>query len=161
MRKSDTKRFLTHAAVIAAVFLAAPAAGQSAGGISVKFKLDPRLTQSLYMGERWVSPSTYTINHPGTTATVYARARAVDARGQRSPVDWTPHNPEMVAVATVKGDEVKISVLRPGESTLQVGHGAAAKKFSVKATYKNGAMLVQISQESAAPRAVRQQGGSS
>jgi hypothetical protein len=38
--------------------------------IAVVFKLDPRLTAGLYMGDRWVSPPTYSTVHPGKQATL-------------------------------------------------------------------------------------------
>ena len=48
--------------------------------IKVSFKLDPRLTRSMYMGDRWISKTTFlsTIQE-GSEHTVEVRAQGLDS----------------------------------------------------------------------------------
>lgn len=126
------------------------AAGQVAPPISditVSFKLDPRLTKGLYMGERWVSPPTYTGGQQGNEFTVEARAHG---RAKGGLVDisprWIPSDPDMVAVSPGRGRDVKITVQRAGESTLEVASQEVSKKLSIKAWYQGNALQAEISQ---------------
>lgn len=114
--------------------------------IQVSFKLDPRITQGLYMGERWVSPATYT----GTSAqdTVEARVQGTDAKGRPVSISpkWIPADPEMVTVSPSQGSQVKITVKRAGESRLQVTSQGVSKELSVKAAVRNNVLQVEIAQ---------------
>jgi hypothetical protein len=118
-------------------------------GIQIAFKLDPRLTSGLYMGERWVLPPIYgPIAQPGSTFIVEARAYQIDSKGepwQISP-EWIPADPDMVAVSPGRGHEVTLTVQRAGETSLRVTSGRMSKTLSIKATYQNGAIRVEISQ---------------
>lgn len=122
-----------------------PAAAPQAT-IAVAFKLDPRLSGSTYGGERWVSPKTFT----GASAqdTVEARAVVSDSRGRPLKVSpsWTSSDPEATAVAPAHGGQVRITVKRPGESSVTVTSGGASRKLAVKATQANGRWQVNISQ---------------
>lgn len=117
-----------------------------AAAIRLSFKLEPRLAGGTYGGERWVSPPTYT----GVSAqdTVEAMARAVDASGRSTQVgvEWKPSDPEMVMVSPARGERVRITVRRPGESAIALTSGAASKRLVVRATRVNGAWRVSISQ---------------
>jgi hypothetical protein len=118
--------------------------------INVSFKLDPRITQGSYMGERWVSPPTYTTVQEGKTGTVDARAVGVGAKrkrkkGKLSP-RWIPADPEMVTVSPSVGNQVKITVLRDGESKLKVAVPGAFRELTIKAAYQDNAIRVDISQ---------------
>lgn len=138
----------------AALLSLAPSASQAAderaapapASIRFAFKLDPRLAGPTYGGERWVSPPTY----QGATAqsTVEAKASAVDAKGQptKASVDWKPSEPEMVSVAPARGEQVKITVKRAGESSLTVTSGKVSRKLVVKAVDRNGIRQVTIAQ---------------
>jgi hypothetical protein len=114
--------------------------------MAVSFKLDPRLTQGLYMGDRWVSPPTYV----GATAqdTVEARVQGLDAQGKARSVkpEWIPADPGMVAVTPALGDQVKITVRRAGESKLNVVSAGVSKELSIKAVYQDNAIRVEIAQ---------------
>ena len=118
-------------------------------GINVSFKLDPRLTQSLYMGERWVSPPTYSGVQEGYY-TLEARVQGRDIKGrpmQISP-EWIPADPEMVTVSPSQGNQVQITVKRAGESSLKVVSEEVSKTLSIKATYpNNSAIQVEIIQK--------------
>ena len=117
--------------------------------IGISFKLDPRLQDSTYGGERWVSPLTFT----GATAqdTVEARAQGVEGKGlpvKISP-EWVSSDPEMVTVAPSQGDQVKITVHRAGESTLKVAAQGFSKELVVRAKYLGKFIQVEISQPAA------------
>jgi hypothetical protein len=119
---------------------AAPAA------IHLVFKLDPRLAGRTYGGERWVSPSTY--SGAAGQDKVEARASAVDARRRpvKAGIEWSPSDPEMVAVTPPRGEQVKIAVKRPGESTLTVKSGEVSRRLIIKAAQMKGVWQVTISQ---------------
>ncbi|HEY6100913.1 MAG TPA: hypothetical protein VIW03_15855 [Anaeromyxobacter sp.] len=123
----------------------APAASAPAA-LAVSFKLDPRLSGPTYGGERWVSPPTYT--GASGQVTVEARALAADARGRplKSAPEWTPSDPEMVAVSPPRGEQVRLTVKRAGESSVIVTSGGASRKLTVKAVQANGIWRVDVSQ---------------
>jgi hypothetical protein len=117
--------------------------------IKVFFKLDPRITRGMYMGERWVSPPTYAPGpQEGKDFTVEARAEGLDARGNPLYItaEWLPADPEMMTVMPGQGNEVKIILKRAGQSTLKVTSQGFSKELFIKATYRNSAMQVEISQ---------------
>lgn len=113
-------------------------------GIHVSFKLDPRLTTGVYMGELWVSPPTYTT----TLDTVEARVAGVDPKGSIGNISakWIPSDPKMVTVTPDQGDEVKITVHRAGESKLKVASQEGSKELIIKAKYEGNAIQVEITQ---------------
>jgi FKBP-type peptidyl-prolyl cis-trans isomerase len=117
--------------------------------IDISFKLDPRLTRGLYMGDRWVSPPTYSLNQPGKSATVDVRVGGVDATGRRVEIDptWIAADPEMVTVTPTEGSEVEITIHRAGESQLRVSAGGVSRHLTVKAVQTDsGALQVEIAQ---------------
>jgi hypothetical protein len=120
-------------------------------GIEVSFKLDPRLTKSMYMGENWVSPplSIHADGQAGTTPSVEARVQGLDAKGQPvnlSP-EWVPADPEMVTVTPGQGNEVQITVRHAGQSNLQVTSQKVSKRLSIMAWYQGDAIQVEISEK--------------
>ena len=117
--------------------------------IQVFFKLDSRLTQGLHMGERWVSPPTYEIVvTDGVPYTVEARVEILDQNGLPLFVDpeWIVENPEMVIVSPGQNNAVMIIIQSDGQSTLRIITPDVTKTLSVKAIYKNKALLVEVSQ---------------
>lgn len=120
----------------------------TAVGLAFSFKLDPRLTRGQYMGDRWVALPTYSINQAGTSATVDARAHAIDVTGKQVPVRprWRPADPAMVTVTPDEGSDVTITVHRAGESRLRVTADGVSRDLTVKAVQKKGAILVEIAQ---------------
>jgi hypothetical protein len=117
-------------------------------GITVSFKLDPRITKGLYMGDRWASPPTHTRVQEGKTCTVDARARGFGAKGKPVKIrpKWIPADPKMVTVSPGEGSEVKITVQRDGQSKLTVVTPGVSKELSIKAAYQDNAIRVEISQ---------------
>jgi hypothetical protein len=116
-------------------------------GIEVSFKLDPRLTRSMYMGDRWVSPPTFTSTvQTGKVISVAARAQGVGAQGQSIKIspEWIPDDPGMVTVSPSQGEEVMISVEGAGQSKLKVVAQGISTELYIKATYQNETIQVEI-----------------
>jgi len=128
---------------------AAPRAPGALTGIEVSFKMDPRITRGMYMGDRWISPPTFTSTfQEGKETTVEARVHGVDAKKNKMKIKpkWTPSDPEMVTVTPGEGSDVKIAVKRAGKSTLNVAAPGVSKEFSIKATEEGDAIRVEITQ---------------
>lgn len=117
--------------------------------IRVSFKLDPRLTQGLYMGERWVSPPKYDQAVAGKSMTIEARAHGVDGRGRLKNVvpEWIASDPEMITVSPSHGNAVKITVLRAGRTSLRVSSDGISRQMDVSAAYQADSMKVEIAQK--------------
>lgn len=113
-------------------------------GIRFSFKLDPRLRDSTYGGDLWVSPPTYM--GANAQATVEAKAQVIGAQGQpaKASLEWIPSDPDMVTVSPSQGDQVKITVHRAGESKLKVACQGFSRELVVKAKYFGKAIQVQI-----------------
>jgi hypothetical protein len=101
----------------------------------IAFKLDPRITASLYMGDRWVTPVTFTQVQYGPQLIVTARSR--------NPVSWIPADPTMVSVTPSVGNLVAITITRAGETTMTAGGAVLAIKAEEAA---DGVLKVQITQ---------------
>ena len=132
--------------LLVCIFLASKGTADQArasADIKVSFKLDPSLTRGMYMGDRWVSPPTYTTSQPGKTSTIEAKVESLDKRISPS---WTPSDPKMVKVAPQQGQTVTITVLRAGQSSLKVTSQGVSKTLSIKAAYEGDEIEVEISQ---------------
>lgn len=128
---------------------AAGPAAASVSGIKVSFKLDPRITRGMYMGDRWVSPPTYTGAQAGKEITVDARVEGLDAKGIPKDIspEWIPEDSGMVAVSPRQGRQVKITVNRTGQSILKVSAPGFSRELSIKATHQGNSIQVEISQQ--------------
>jgi hypothetical protein len=117
--------------------------------IQIAFKLDPRLTQGLYMGERWVSPPTYTRTGTATTVTVGARASGLDANGVALAIapTWASADTDIVTVTPGQGGAVTMTVTRAGDTTLRVTAGEVSRTLNVKSRHERGVLQVEITQE--------------
>ena len=118
--------------------------------IKVYLKLDPSLTRGVSMGDRWVSLPTFTTTrHPGKQLTVDARAAGLDDRGRlmdkRLAPEWLAADPDAVMVSPARGNTVKITALRPGESSLRLVYGSVSTTLTIKATYDQPNDLTQVS----------------
>lgn len=136
------------ASVASAAFARAEASAQSrTSRLKVAFQLDPALTQSLYLGQRWVSPPTFDFAQPGRQFVVLAKAQRVDAAGERQDVsgDWATSNPEMVAITRGPGD-VTLAIREAGESDLVVQAAGERRVLHVHAEQRPDAMRVRITQ---------------
>jgi hypothetical protein len=150
--------------------------------IRLVYQLDPRLTKSLYMGERWVTPDTYIRVGEGKECTAEVRVEGVDGKGKLVKIkpQWTASDPGMVTIAPSavpksQDRQFKITVRRAGESTLKVtattsppeskdaGSAPADSKAStdstevskellVKAIQRKDALQIAISPKKESPR---------
>jgi FKBP-type peptidyl-prolyl cis-trans isomerase len=123
-------------------------AGDGLKEIRISFKVDTRLTRGLYLGDRWVSPSTFVPARQGKTATVEAAADGVDATGKRARIkpEWIAADPGMVEVTRGQGGDVQITVKRAGESKLKVVAQGITKELAIKAVDQGDAIAVEIAQ---------------
>jgi hypothetical protein len=98
------------------------------------------------MGNRWVSPRTYTRTGDSKSVTVEARARVVGDHGKRPPtsVAWAADEPDMVEVSPERGAEVRLTVWRPGESRVSVRAGGASGTLTVRAAEVQGSLRVDV-----------------
>jgi len=131
-------------------------AGRSEGDVAsirVSLKLDPRLTRSMYMGDRWISKARY-VGASGQD-TVEARAEGLDALGRVIDIqpDWIAADPEMVRVEPGAGSEVTIHVRRAGASRLTVTSRGVSRDLIITATERGGALQLEISQQGLEARA--------
>lgn len=128
----------------AAAAQAAPPAAPLAR-IEVSFKLDARLTRSLYLGDRWVSPATFRAPPQARPAVVRASARGVDTRGRPLAIAprWIAADPEMVEV-TEGAEGVSITVKRAGESKLRVAFRGITRELTVRAASRGESLAVEI-----------------
>jgi FKBP-type peptidyl-prolyl cis-trans isomerase FklB len=125
---------------------AAPAAAKAAiTDIQLTYKRDPRMVDPTRGLGLWVDGPYYT----GATAqdTVEARAEGVDATGKPAKIspEWSPSDAEMVTVSPSRGDDVKITVHKVGESKLKITYQGVTKELVVKAQSVGKFLLFQIS----------------
>jgi FKBP-type peptidyl-prolyl cis-trans isomerase FklB len=117
----------------------------SVKSITLSFKLDPRLQNATYGGEKWVS-----VPYRGANAqdTVEVRAQGLDVNGRPTKIDpeWIPSDPEMVTVTPARGEQVKITVKRAGESKLKISAQGLSRELILKATYLGKSIQVEITQ---------------
>jgi FKBP-type peptidyl-prolyl cis-trans isomerase FklB len=118
--------------------------GAALSDINISFKVDPRLTRGLYLGDRWVSTPQYT--GAGSQEVVEARVEGVDNQGRSRPVDaeWLSADPEMVTVSPSQGMEVKITVKRAGEGRLRVTSRGISKELAIKMVDKANTKQIEV-----------------
>jgi hypothetical protein len=123
-------------------------AAGSLADIWVSFKLDPRITQGLYMGDRWVSPPTYTRVDEASGITIDVRVIGIDAQHKQRAIDaaWSVADPALATVSTVKATEARITVHKEGQSDLIVTSDNVSKKMVIKCAQQDGVWRVDISQ---------------
>jgi hypothetical protein len=118
--------------------------------LKVSFKLEARLTRSLYMGDRWLSPPTYLQVGAGKTCTLEASIRGLNAQGKavNTPATWRATDPDMVQISEPgPGNTVKLTVVRPGETTVEIASQGITKQLPLHATSYGGTLLVAMAQE--------------
>jgi hypothetical protein len=126
-----------------------PSAAGILSDIKVSFMLDPRLTRGMYMGERWVSPPTFTSTlQEGSEIAVDARAQGLDAAGRSLLVnpEWITTDPDLVTVKPGKKGSAKIIVKKAGQTSLKVVSQGVTKELSIKAIDKGNSLQVEIAQ---------------
>lgn len=117
-------------------------------GLVVSFLLDPRITTSVYTGERWVTPETFTLVHEGDVVPVHARAHLAAPSGMTDvSATWTPADADMLSVSLADAHQVEITVRRAGQTALMVTHGESSRTLTVTASHDDaGAWRVDIVQ---------------
>ncbi len=139
-------------AILASVMSVVAHQGSRAAALAdiwVSFKLDPRLTQGLYMGDRWVSPPTYSRFGPPSGITIEVRAVGVDDRHKQVAIDatWTVADPELATVTPGRREsEAKITVHKEGQSELLVNSDDVSKKLIIKCENQDGSWRIDVSQ---------------
>ena len=117
-----------------AAFFCSFAFGQpSITRVHLTYKRDPRQVDPYRGIKPWVDGPSFT----GATAqdTVEVRAEGVDAASKVIKISpqWTPSDAEMVTVSPSRGDDVKITIHRPGESQLKIDYQGFSMDLVVKA----------------------------
>lgn len=150
-------RTLLCAAIAAAAARAeagAPSPAAAHPTLELSFRLDPRLTRSLYLGERWVSPPTFTAPGAPDGGSVAVRARVAvrDATGRpvRAAPEWSSARPEVASVSPRRGEEVEIVVRRPGQALVTVSHAGASRTLKVVTVPQRGGWRVEITPQPSA-----------
>lgn len=126
---------------------AADKSGTDAADIIVAFKLDPRLTRSQYLEDRWLLASPYTSTLQVGQVIVEARARVRDSRGKSMDItpEWIPADPDMVMISPGNKGVVAIICKRSGQSRLQVVAQGVTREFHLNVLDKGNGMQVVIS----------------
>lgn len=117
--------------------------------IRVDLMLDPTLTRSLQMGDRWVSPPTFQhVRQAGRRAKVVARAIGLDYRGKllnrRLEAEWVAADPSLISVSPTSGHQVTITMEAPGESSLTVINGEVTEVLTLEAIYDERYGMAQL-----------------
>ena len=80
-------------------------------------RLDPSLTRSIFLGERWVAPPDFHFAQPGTVFVVQAKAQHLDGSGEPHDVagQWSATDASMVGV-TRNARGATLEIRRAGDS---------------------------------------------
>lgn len=140
--KSIAKNIIVLLAIVGCMlaFVNFTSAGQNS--VQILFKLDPRLTRSLYMGDRWVSPDVFTQVGEGSVVIVEAKVVRDDGWGRSTTLNanCSASNSSMATVSTLKGNIARITVSKEGTTSLSLG----GKTFRMEAKMANGSLQVNI-----------------
>jgi hypothetical protein len=114
----------------------------------VAFQLDPALTRGHYLGERWVSPSTFRFAQAVDRYTVRARLQQIDDRGERVDINghWATGDPDMLAITRLDGGIVQLDVAQSGQTELTVNAAGESRVLQVEAHKTPDAMDVAFRQ---------------
>jgi hypothetical protein len=114
--------------------------------IQVSFKVREITSQSTYMGELFV-PNITTVD-VGQEVSVEAKAVGLDAQNKQVDINptWKAGNPSMIAIAPDQGARVKLTILKPGQSSISVTVGEISKKLSVKSWISEHTIYARITQ---------------
>jgi len=126
---------------------------QPIADIRFLFKLDPRLTRSLYMGDRWVAPSPAGYTQVGDTAGVKVEVRVVGVNSSNHPLaanfEWIVDDSEIATVLPDLGSEVAITAVRPGTTRVTlVAPDGQSRVLILNVTRPHGALQVEVHPDS-------------
>lgn len=115
--------------------------------LTVALRLDPTLTQGMFMGDRWVAPADFFFAQPGTVFVVQAKAQHRDARGERHDFagNWNATNPRMVNVQR-DARTVTLEIRQPGDSDVTVSAAGETVVLHVHAVQLADSIQVHIRQ---------------
>lgn len=123
-----------------------PTVAASLKEIQFSFKLDPRLTRGLYMGDRWVSPPTYTRVGEGKQCLVEVRAYGLTTRQQPVEINaqWRTADADAVTVAPGPQHVATLTIKRPCQTIVSVTCNGLCRKLAIKAVPHADTLLVEI-----------------
>ena len=110
-------------------------------------RLDPSLTQSIFLGERWVSPPDFFFAQPGTVFVVQAKAQHLDGRGEPHDVagQWNATNANMVGVVR-NARTATLEIRQPGDSDVTVAAAGQTVVLHIHAVQLADSIQVHIRQ---------------
>jgi hypothetical protein len=139
--------------LVLALFLGPVLSGSAAAqeqikSLHVKLKIQSVTKENFYLGDLWVAPNKFNDAQAGNKYVGLAQAVGVDSAGKAVGLmaNWQPSDSAMVEVTPNPGHQVKLIVLKPGQSEVTVSAGGVSKKLVIKATAQNNVMNVEISQ---------------
>jgi len=125
--------------------------GAESNGIRVYYRLDPWLVYGTSGEGTWASPPLFgPVTQRGPTFTLPARVYGLGANGVPTGLIhavWNSADPEIATVTPNEGNQVTITVLRAGETSLQVTAQDGSKTLAIKAKYEDEALMVEIAQQ--------------
>jgi hypothetical protein len=115
--------------------------------LAIALRLDPTLTQGLFMGDRWVSPADFHFAQPGSVFVVEAKAQHRDGRGEPHDLagNWNATNPAMVAIQR-DAHAVTLEIRQPGDSDVTIAAGGETAVLHVHAVQLADSIQVHIRQ---------------
>lgn len=119
--------------------------------LTVALRLDPTLTQGMFMGDRWVSPADFHFAQAGTVFVVQAKAQHSDGQGERHDFvgNWNATNPRMIDVQrNLQPDAraITLAIRQPGDSDVTVSAGGETVVLHVHAVQLADSIQVHIRQ---------------
>jgi len=105
---------------------------------------------ALYMGDHWTSPAKYLQIGAGENCTVEAGIRGLNAQGKAvtTPATWSAADPDMVKISEPgPGNTVKLTVVRPGKTTVEIASQGITKKLPLHAVSYGNTLMVAMLQE--------------
>jgi len=115
--------------------------------LAVALRLDPSLTQGLFMGDRWVSPADFHFAQPGNVFVVEAKAQHLDGSGEAHDFagNWNATNPSMVAIQRDARTTV-LEIRHPGDSDVTVSAAGETVVLHIHAVQLADSIQVHIRQ---------------
>lgn len=115
--------------------------------LAVALRLDPTLTQGIFMGDRWVSPPDFFFAQPGTRFVVQVKAQHLDGSGEPHDVagNWNATDTSMVNVVR-DARAATLEILRAGDSDVTVAAAGQTVVLHIHAVQLADSIEVHIRQ---------------
>lgn len=115
--------------------------------LAVALRLDPSLTQGIFLGDRWVSPPDFFFAQPGTVFVVQAKAQHLDGSGEPHDVagNWDATDAGMVNVVR-NARAATLEIRRPGDSDVTVAAAGQTVVLHIHAVQLADSIEVHIRQ---------------